>query len=191
MQCAACAPKPWWSATRFCMQVLTLPPCPQLSEAAGEVKASQSVFIPGVAVHGNPAIRMVLLPVKDASQPRTAIFVLARDHPFWRIATADALYAYFALAFPQIQDWHALLPREAAEQFVQTREGVFNHPQCCRRLVHLMPHARVPERAQRATGGLRGCAALLLGDAAHVFPPGTRAPVELDVRFMLFVYIVP
>ena len=159
--------------SRHRAQVLSIPPRPQLSKAAGEAQSGQAVFVPGVSVNGHPAFRMVLLPVKDASQPRSAIFVLARDHPFWRTATADALYEYFAAAFPQVDDWRALLPRDAAEQFVATREGVFRHPQSCRRLVHLMPHAQAPDGAARATPALSGCAAFLLGDAAHVFPPGT------------------
>lgn len=167
------------------VQVLPLPPCPQLSEATGTIFNTQTALLPGRSVSGNAPLRMGLLPGKDNAQPRTATFILNADHPFWGISTPSELYKYLKESFPQVEAhrWPDLVPQSAAERFVSTKAGSFPHPQTCPKLVALFEEAAPPEEPHATLAGLRGCGAVLLGDAAHVFPPGVATD---DVFFLFF-----
>lgn len=80
----------------------------------------------------------------------------------------------------QVDDWHSLVPLKVAERFVNAPEGGFKHPSTTSRLTTLFPSAgaappqtHAESRKRDALQTLQGCAAFLIGDAAHVFPPGT------------------
>jgi hypothetical protein len=116
--------------------------------------------------------RIGLLPQNDPREPRSAVLVHEPDHPLWRVSTSNKLYSYLSQAFPQVDSWQDLVPESAARAFVESREGVFRHPQMTGRLVTALPAAEPPPlEPGHALRGLQGCAAVLLGDAAHVSPP--------------------
>ena len=90
-----------------------------------------------------------------------------------------------------MEDWRGLVPEHIAQKFVDAPVGAFKHPNMCSRLVARFPDASAP---RMPTGGapapLQGCAVVLLGDAAHVFPPGALrkcAPVVSCVLTCLLI----
>lgn len=104
------------------------------------------------------ACAMYACPVTDAAQPRSVNIIREPDHELWKISDADTLLAFLQDAFPQL-DIKTLIPREEAEDFVSLMPGRFPAPQYARHL-----HARLgPEQAPTHV--------VLLGDAAHAFPP--------------------
>ena len=92
----------------------------------------------------------------------------------------------------QVDDWHSLVPLNVAERFVTTPEGLFNHPSTTSCLTAQFSGSGAASEAPTAVTGtsrnasrtLHGCAAMLLGDAAHVFPPGVshrHRAADIDV----------
>jgi 2-polyprenyl-6-methoxyphenol hydroxylase-like FAD-dependent oxidoreductase len=71
----------------------------------------------------------------------------------------------------QVDDWRRVLPVDKAQNFVDGRPGRFMHPQASSRMVSAFPDAA--ENAS-TVAGLRGCAVMLIGDAAHCSPPGAH-----------------
>lgn len=69
----------------------------------------------------------------------------------------------------QVDDWHRVVPVDKAKQFVETRPGNFMHPQASARILSTFSDA---SEDAAAVAGLRGCAVVLIGDAAHCSPPG-------------------
>jgi hypothetical protein len=68
---------------------------------------------------------------------------------------------------------------EVAQKFVDSRFGQFKDPQLCKKLVAEFPAAAEADVAPGdAAEGLKGASVLVLGDAAHVFPPGTKPGMD-------------
>ena len=72
----------------------------------------------------------------------------------WSATTAEALYDVFDQQFPQVR-WRDVLPLEEATAFAQSQGAYFPQPQ----------HAEGLALVQGSQG------VVLLGDAAHAFPP--------------------
>lgn len=162
------------------MQVLPLPANPTLSTAGGEIPNTQVAVVPGTSVDGAHPLRLGLLAVKDLTAARTANFILWPDHPFWKVSTTAELYSYLDASFPQLDRLRENIPEEVAQKFVSSRLGAFKDPQACRRLVAEFPGAAEAEvGAGDAAAGLKGATVLILGDAAHVFPPGVTTARSL------------
>jgi hypothetical protein len=110
--------------------------------------------------------------LRPGGAPKRPI-VLRPEQPFWGISSADELYAKLESIFPQAEDWRVLVPRAVAEAFVAPPAAPFRHPQSTTRLFAHLPDAAPPPRTGLSSlPGLRGCAVVLLGDAAYSFPPG-------------------
>lgn len=153
--------------------MLPLPPNPTLSTAGGQLINTKTAVAPGKPVNGAPQLRLGLLPIKDLDTPRTANFILWPSHPFWQVSTPDELYKYLEAAFPQLDRFRENVPEAVAQQFVDAKLGRFKNPQACKRLVAEFPGAEEAEvKPGDAAGGLRGASVLIMGDAAHAFPPG-------------------
>lgn len=88
-------------------------------------------------------------------ESRPATFALYGNHALWDTASADEFYALLEESIPHVNS-RELFTREAAESFVNAKQRRFPKIQRARSLA-----ARFPG----------GAAALLLGDAAHAFPP--------------------
>ena len=88
------------------LQVLTLPPCPHLSDKIGSVPNSKVAILKGCRTPGfrdgwHP-LRASMLSHKDDGRPRCAVMVHARNDPFWDISSAEELYSVLERAFPQV-----------------------------------------------------------------------------------------
>ena len=153
--------------------MLPLPPCPTLSSATGPLQNNQSAVIPGVRVNGNAPLKLGLFNIKEQTLPRTANIILWPGHPFWQIRTTREFYAYLEASFPQLDRLREAVPEAVAQAFLDAPLAQFRAPQTCRRLVSEQRTAREPAAvAGDRVAELQGSAVCILGDAAHVFPPG-------------------
>ena len=98
------------------------------------------------------------LPVARDEEPRSANIILPRDHKFWKITTVDALTDYLSAAFPQL-DIDQIFPAEEMDDFLNLKTGKFPDPQYS------------PNVYAEVDGGREKFTCVLLGDAAHAFPP--------------------
>jgi 2-polyprenyl-6-methoxyphenol hydroxylase-like FAD-dependent oxidoreductase len=146
-------------STGLTYKVLNLPAI--IPSANGRVALDdprQRYNIPSRHTDQRLACAMYACPVTATDQPRSVNIIREADHRLWQIDTADALLAFLQDAFPQL-DIASLVPRAEAEDFVSLTPGRFPAPQYARHL-----HAQLgPESAPTHV--------LLLGDAAHAFPP--------------------
>ena len=98
------------------------------------------------------------LPVARKEDPRSANIILPSQHKFWDIRTTDALTDYLRTAFPQL-DIDQIFPAEEKVDFLKLKTGKFPDPQYSPNI-----HAEVSAGGKTST-------CVLLGDAAHAFPP--------------------
>ncbi len=110
----------------------------------------------------DPAKRMALfaLPVAGPADPRTINIILPDEHSFWTLSDAPSVREYLEAAFPQI-DVAAIAGESEFAAFVATEPAGFPEPQYTRHVHAALPCARVEGDMQ----------CLLVGDAAHAFPP--------------------
>jgi len=140
-------------------KVLNLPSRFEASSGGGAVDdPAMSYIIPSRHKDQQKACSLFAFPVSDPSHPRSVNLIREADHTLWTIKSADELYDYLEDAFPQL-DIRALVSREEAEDFVSLDAGAFPAPQ----------HARTLH-ASFGAGEARNHA-VLIGDAAHAFPP--------------------
>lgn len=104
------------------------------------------------------AMALFAFPVTDPSHPRSVNIIREADHNLWKIDKADALFTYLQDSFPQLHI-SEIVPRDEAEDFVALEPGRFPAPQYAKNI-----HAKL-----EAGGHVTHC--LLIGDAAHAFPP--------------------
>ncbi len=140
-------------------KVLNLPS--QFQSADGKVAINDnrmSYIIPSRHKDRRKACALFAFPVVDANHPRSVNVIREKDHELWTIKDGEELLAWMEDAFPQI-DVRSLVSKEEAEDFVQLEAGAFPAPQYARNL-----HASLgPDDARTQV--------LLIGDAAHAFPP--------------------
>ncbi|KAI8471204.1 MAG: hypothetical protein J3K34DRAFT_520699 [Monoraphidium minutum] len=139
-------------------KVLPMPPNPVLRDGTALPNPSFALLQGRKAAALGPGaapIRLGLLPIKSASDPRTANLITTPGHPIWEVTEGEAMYGVLEDALPQA-DWRALVPPAVMSRFAASRGGVFPAP----------THA---DGAGAGLGG--GGAAVLLGDALHCFPP--------------------
>lgn len=153
------------------MQGLCLPPSFQFSDSLGPVEPTKwTRMMPAASTdEGLKYPACYIPPNTDLTAPRNTIFVLQPKHPFWAVSSAEELYGYLEAAFPYIEDWRSLVPPDVADTFVHTPAAPFRNPQATNRIVELLPDSAP---AASSMPGLHGCAVMLVGDAAHSFPPG-------------------
>ncbi|MEM6585367.1 MAG: NAD(P)/FAD-dependent oxidoreductase [Pseudomonadota bacterium] len=140
-------------------KVLNLPS--KFTSADGSVAVDDnrmSYIIPSRHKDQNKACALFAFPVVDPAHPRSVNLIREKDHELWTLHTGEELLAWLEDSFPQI-DVRALVPKEEADDFVSLEAGAFPAPQYARHL-----HASLgPDGAKTE--------ALLIGDAAHAFPP--------------------
>ncbi|MEM7701974.1 MAG: NAD(P)/FAD-dependent oxidoreductase [Pseudomonadota bacterium] len=139
-------------------KVLNLPARFDAVGGAAVDDPSMSYIIPSRHKDQRKACALFAFPVSDPTHPRSVNLIREADHELWTLKTADALYDFLEDAFPQL-DIRALVSSEEAEDFVSLEAGAFPAPQYARTM-----HASFGDGEARNH-------ALLLGDAAHAFPP--------------------
>lgn len=139
-------------------KVLNLPAHFRTAGGAAVDDPSMSYVIPSRHKDRRKACALFAFPVSDPSHPRSVNLIREADHQLWQIETPEALLDYLQDAFPQL-DVRDLVQREEAEDFVSLDAGAFPAPQYAASL-----------HASFGAGEARNHA-LLIGDAAHAFPP--------------------
>ncbi|MEM9530600.1 MAG: NAD(P)/FAD-dependent oxidoreductase [Pseudomonadota bacterium] len=130
-----------------------------------------------LARHKDPrqALALVSYPVATPDEPRTVNVIRLPDHEVWEQEDPEALLAFLDDAFPQLPVRDVLTAEEAAD-FVGMPPGRFPSPQYTEQCHAVVGPAAAP------------LACVLLGDAAHAFPPdlglGVNTALE-DVGHLL------
>mmetsp|Transcript_1417 Transcript_1417/g.4108 ORF Transcript_1417/g.4108 Transcript_1417/m.4108 type:complete len:528 (+) Transcript_1417:250-1833(+) len=104
-------------------------------------------------------LRLGLLPTPPGAEVCTANIIRVPEHNVWKMKTGEELLDLLGKAFPQI-NIREIIPAEEAERFVTAKAGVFPNPQYCSTLYKVIE----PDSADSK-------AVVILGDAAHAFPP--------------------
>ena len=98
------------------------------------------------------------LPVARENEQRTANIILPRSHKLWRIEDKEELRAYLEQGFPQLDIDEVFPPHEIAD-FLARRPGQFPDPQYS------------PKVYAEIGAAQNDVDCILIGDAAHSFPP--------------------
>ena len=141
-------------------KVLSLPPALPLGRPGNgpvaEAEPAVGYVFAGRSASPTRRLRIGLLPVADASSPRTGNLIARPSHALWAARSAQDLWALLEENFPQLSV-REVLPQPECEAIAAADGGVFPQPQA----------------ASAASLVLRGgrCGVALLGDALHSFPP--------------------
>jgi 2-polyprenyl-6-methoxyphenol hydroxylase-like FAD-dependent oxidoreductase len=143
-------------------KVLNLPARFAAKGGAAVDDPSMSYILPSRHKQRTKACALFAFPVADASHPRSVNMIREADHELWTLETADDLLAFLEDSFPQLAV-RDLVSREEAEDFVALEAGAFPAPQYARDLLASFGEGEHGSGARSH--------ALLVGDAAHAFPP--------------------
>ncbi|MFZ4689488.1 MAG: FAD-dependent oxidoreductase [Polymorphobacter sp.] len=140
-------------------KVLTLPPGLAVRSAGGVTPLDDHYLAYLLSSPPKPhaeAVQLAAFPVSNSEEPRSANIIRPPDHKIWTLKTADSLFNFFEKSFPQL-DIRSLISVEQAEAFAGIDPGRFPVPQYASHLHQSL--------------GTPGMQVLLVGDAAHAFPP--------------------
>jgi 2-polyprenyl-6-methoxyphenol hydroxylase-like FAD-dependent oxidoreductase len=174
-------------------KVLRLPPNPTLRDGKTVLRNPSFAVLTG-KYKGWP-LRMGLLPVRDESMGRTGNIITKPEHPLWRLPRGDvrAWRAALAEAFPQA-DFDELVPEGVMRAFADSEGGVFPAPQASDGVAYVVGGdggdggvAAAAAASSSSSSSSSASAVLLVGDAAHAFPPdlgqGVNAALQ-DVQWL-------
>lgn len=111
------------------------------------------------STYKEPGRKMALfaLPTALPEDPRSANIILKPDHQLWRLDGVEAVTRFLVEGFPQL-DIEQLLGEQELKEFAELKPGQFPAPQYTKKIYGALDQQ----------GHQHG---LLLGDAAHAFPP--------------------
>jgi 2-polyprenyl-6-methoxyphenol hydroxylase-like FAD-dependent oxidoreductase len=146
-------------STGLAYKVLTLPPGLSVRSADGTAALDDhrmAYLLASPAKPRDAALQLAAFPVSNNQEPRSANIIRPADHPIWTLKTAESLYTFLEKSFPQL-DIRAVISADQADAFVRIEPGRFPVPQYARHLHQSL--------------GASTMQVLLIGDAAHAFPP--------------------
>ena len=132
--------------------MLTLKTRFPLSESESSIP-EKAYAIRGTGTDPQTKLSIGLLPVRGDA-PRTANFICRSDHKLWKMRTESQVRDFFRTSFPQIQ-LADIASDEEVRRFSRSQGGVFPKPMHINKLFFDFNKSSV----------------VLLGDAAHAFPP--------------------
>lgn len=156
-------------------KVLSLPPRFPVSGCEAGVHDHEMAYA-FLSTYKDKDKRLALfaLPVPSATENRNMNIILPPDHEFWSLTSVEDVMAFLTEGFPQLPLTSLVTPQET-EAFVNGAPGAFPEPQFANRI-----HASFSD-GEAATD------VLLIGDAAHAFPPdlgmGVNSALE-DLRVL-------
>ncbi len=146
-------------ASELYYKVLNLPTCFDINGGESAVDDHRMTYaINSRFKNSKESIYLFGFPVIDAEQPRCVNIIRLGDHKIWGLDSVEEFYVYMQDAFPQL-DIRELVPEQEAKGFITLKPGKFPIPQYSKHL-----HAHIGTEAQQGH-------CLLIGDAAHAFPP--------------------
>lgn len=161
------------------MQALTLPPNPKLSDAIGVLRNERGASFANKPGRGHLPLRLTFFPLKDPTAPRAAIISMRPTHPLLALRTTEELYEYLERSLPQITRFRELIPEHVAAAFIAEPAGVFPSLEACDRMFAAFEDAGpVAVAPGDAAAKITGAAVMVIGDAAHRFPPGASLRVS-------------
>lgn len=140
-------------------KVLNLPPKFSIKGEQSEVNDHRMAYV-FTAKHKDRTKAMALFgfPVANAEHPRSVNIIREADHYLWTLKNPADLISYLTDAFPQL-DIPNLISMDEASDFVALTAGKFPSPQ----------HASSLTTRLGTEESYTNC--ILIGDAAHAFPP--------------------
>jgi 2-polyprenyl-6-methoxyphenol hydroxylase-like FAD-dependent oxidoreductase len=156
-------------------KVLTFPPRFSVAGSQEGVSDHRLAYC-FLSTYRNRRERMALfaLPVPGPEEPRNINIILHRSHRFWELDSAEAVLDFLRRGFPQL-DFDRIVDARELAAFASLEATGFPQPQYANSI-----HAAVGAREHS-----QDC--LLLGDAAHAFPPdlGMGVNSALEEVFIL------
>mmetsp|Transcript_41279 Transcript_41279/g.74216 ORF Transcript_41279/g.74216 Transcript_41279/m.74216 type:complete len:282 (-) Transcript_41279:154-999(-) len=113
----------------------------------------------GALKGSNTALRLGFLPTNPNVEFCTANIIRYPSHKIWELQTGEQLTEFLEKSFPQI-GIRDILDKDEADRYAAAKPGSFPTPQYCCGL----------QKVLDSNGG-HAKGILLLGDAAHAFPP--------------------
>ncbi len=163
------------ASTGLTYKVLNLPACFPVKGKIGAVDDHCMTYsILSRHKDRRDAFALFAFPVTDPNHPRSVNIIREADHNLWKIDNANDLIKYLQDSFPQL-DISEIVSLEEAEDFAMLEAGQFPAPQHAKNV-----HAKLGD-------GYDAMHCLLIGDAAHAFPPdlGLGVNSALEDLFIL------
>lgn len=156
-------------------KVLDLPPGMSVRGAAGVTPLDDhrmAYLLSSVPAPRDEALQLAAFPIASNQDPRSANIIRPADHRLWTLETPEALFAFLEKSFPQLDVRSVITPKQA-RAFLATVPGRFPVPQYAGHL-----HAAL---------GTPALQVLLIGDAAHAFPPDLGMGVNAALEDLLWL----
>lgn len=156
-------------------KVLSLPPnFPVDGHDAGVSDHEMAYAFGSTYKDKDKRLALFALPVPSATENRNMNIILPPEHQFWTLSGAEDVMRFLSEGFPQLP-LKSLVTSGEAEAFASGAPGAFPEPQYANCI-----HAHFSE-------GSATTDCLLIGDAAHAFPPdlgmGVNSALE-DLRVL-------
>lgn len=144
-------------STGLTYKVLNLPPEFDTKSSIGRITDRQRAYaLTSRATERTKAMALFAFPVAQSSEPRSVNIIRDPDHEFWSLKSGEAVLDFLTENFPQL-DIPNLVPIEEARDCAALEPGAFPPPQYTKHLQTRLGSNRLP--------------VVLIGDAAHAFPP--------------------